>query len=261
LVSLILPVVLLAGIVTLPVSARADMTTVFSTDFESGLPTELSGAGNIEGTWGYSSFGFGNSFLRNTTSGATVLTLTGLPSHDSLTLAFDLAIIDSWDGTTSSFGGANAVDTFTVSVDGATKFSATFDNFVQCDQSAPTSNTITFGTQLGFTGVTSNAHVYRCDGTLISGSIDYWDSAYDFSKPVVGLTGLPHNASDVTISFSAGGSGWQGGTDESWAIDNVRVSVASTLVPEPSERGMIFCGLLVGMVLVLFRRRRARGNT
>jgi hypothetical protein len=34
---------------------------------------------------------------------------------------------------------------------------------------------------------------------------------------------IPHMVSTLTIEWFASGAGWQGGTDESWAIDNVEV--------------------------------------
>ncbi len=37
--------------------------------------------------------------------------------------------------------------------------------------------------------------------------------------------GIPHTASTVTITFSGAGAGWQGGIDESWAIENLDVRV------------------------------------
>lgn len=243
-----LSILTLACGLALAVAGEATAATVLTTDFESGVPATFSGAGSLTGTQGYSSFGFGGNFLWNTTSGATVLSLSGLPAHTSLTLAFDLAFIDSWDGSTF-IAGAAPVDTFTIRVDGVTLFSETFDNFFQCDQSAPTANTITHGTQLGFTGAVFG-NISLCDGTPIVGLIDYWDSAYDFSDPVLGLTNLPHTSSSVTVEFFAGGSGWQGGADESWAIDNVRVDIDTASEPVPEPATWMFGAIGLGTILV-----------
>src|SRR5688572_6113487 len=114
----------IAGILlTMNGVARAD-TTVFTTNFESGLPAEFSAAGCvIEGVQGYSGLGpvgnqFGGSFLRYTSVPLhdTQLTITGLPAHDTLNLDFLLAVIDSWDGT----------ELLIITVDGVTVFSHWF---------------------------------------------------------------------------------------------------------------------------------------
>ncbi len=203
---------------------RANELTVFSTDFESEIPSEFSGVTTLTGTQGYSNYGFGSNFLRNAAqSGHTVLTLTNLPPHTELALSFDLAIIDSWDGNTI-IGGAIPQDFFNVTVDSGTVFSATFDNFQITDQTAPTNNLITYGTQLGFTG-TLNGTIYDIHGNPINGPIAYVDSAYNMGHPVAGMTVIPHTANSVVIDFFANGSGWQGGSDESWAIDNLKVIV------------------------------------
>ncbi|HIG27602.1 MAG TPA: hypothetical protein EYQ50_07285 [Verrucomicrobiales bacterium] len=95
---------------------------IFETDFENGLPAEFSGAGNLTTSEGYSDFGFGNSYYRNASipPELTLLTLNGLPAHTSLGISFDLAIIDSWDG--SHF----LSDHLNVAVDGTIVFDHTF---------------------------------------------------------------------------------------------------------------------------------------
>jgi hypothetical protein len=185
--------------------------TVFSTDFEAGLPAEFSGAGAVTGTEGYSAFGFGDSYLRNATAGnpasPTVLSLGGLPSHTDVEISFDLAIIDSWDGSTDAF----APDLLNVTVNGLSVFSDTFDNFAAGDQ-----------TYLG------PATALRVLNLAQNG--DWPDSAYPIS-----IT-LPHTGDSLDLEWFASGAGWQGGgLDESWAIDNLRVTVRERqecLMPE-----------------------------
>ena len=48
---------------------------------------------------------------------------------------------------------------------------------------------------------------------------------------------IPHTGSTLVIDFYASGGGWQAGQDESWAIDNVEV----TVVPVP---GAVLLGIL-----------------
>jgi hypothetical protein len=84
----------------------AAATTVFTTDFESGLPPEFSAPGAfLDGVQGYAGLGppgrqFGGQFLHyiSTSILPTTLTLRGLPPHDHLSVQFLMGIIDSWDG-------------------------------------------------------------------------------------------------------------------------------------------------------------------
>lgn len=193
-------------------------TTVFSTDFESGIPAAISAPGSVlDGVQGFAGLGttghtFGGSFLRYTTVALypTTLTLTGLPAHDTVDLDFLLAVIDSWDGT----------ELFKVSVDGTELFSHWFQ-LAQGDSSdyiAPPGALLSRGTDLGFTG----------------GGYYNRDRAYDMTLEPA-FHAIPHTASTLTVTWSIGAvsgsaaSQWQGGSDESWAIDGVRVSVSNSL--------------------------------
>ncbi len=101
---------------------HAASSSVFFTNFDSGIPAEISGAGVATGVQGFAGLGptgnqFGGQFLRNDTSSATTLTLTGLPPHTKLDINFLFAAIDSWDGSSGAFPSG---DFFVVTVDGAT---------------------------------------------------------------------------------------------------------------------------------------------
>ena len=84
------PIVLALVLLGTAGSAALADTTVFFTDFESGLPAQMTAPGaGIEGVQGYNNLGpignkFGGNFLRYTsvTLYNTTLTLTGLPAHD-----------------------------------------------------------------------------------------------------------------------------------------------------------------------------------
>jgi hypothetical protein len=201
-------------------------TQVFYTDFESGIPAQMSTTGSaVEGTQGYATLGpvgnkFGANFLRYTSVPLhdTSLTLSGLPAHDHLSLAFLAAFIDSWDGT----------ELFKVTIDGTEVFSHWFQLATgdASDYAAPAGGLLSSGTNLGFS------------------SGQYWshDRAYDMG--VDPIFTVAHTASTVTIVWKIGAvSGpaadqWQGGSDESWAIDNVKVSVSSTLSGVGDTPGM-----------------------
>lgn len=195
-------------------AAFAASVTVFSTNFNSGAPPEFSGVTTTEGVQGYAGLGtglnvFGGDFLRNTSAppSKTTLTLTGLAPHTSISLGFLLAIIDSWDGNGCGIGFPGP-DTFNVTVDGLLIFSAVFENSFCGSQTyvPPAGVELARRLQLGFTP-----------------DDPFWrDSAYNMGLDPV-FQNIPHTAGTLTIEWFAGGSGWQGGTDESWAIDNVAV--------------------------------------
>ncbi|PNW37123.1 UNVERIFIED_CONTAM: hypothetical protein BEN50_01995 [Euhalothece sp. KZN 001] len=186
------------------------MTTVnnspfFFTDFENGLPAEFSGAGNLESVQGYEGIGgFSGNFLRNTTvepAQKTTLTLTDLPEHNAIDLGFFAAIINSWDGADSLAGP----DIFNVTIDGQNIFSESetvSDSFPSFEGFL-----ITEGSDLGFPS-----------------SPPYRDKGYNF-RVYPTFRNIPHNSDTLTVEWFASGSGWQGGDDESWAIDNVEVTL------------------------------------
>lgn len=191
-----------------------------------GVPVALSGGLGASGNQ------FGGNFLRTIPANTITLTLNNLPQHDSLSLAFLFAAIDSLDGTGSFPSG----DFFVVSVDGVEIFNESFANALptQVQSYVPPP------------GVTLARHVdLGCSGP---GGF-FTDSAYDMGADPV-FSNIPHTASSVTITFLMQGPGNQSLDDESWAIDNLRVSVNS--VPEPAALAM-----LGAAAAALFVRRRA----
>ena len=189
-------------------------TLQFSTDFNSGVPAEFSGVTSSEGVQGYAGLGtdlnvFGGDFLRNSdVSGtATTLALTNLPAHDSISLSYLLAIIDSWDG----IGCHAGPDSFNVTVDGLSIFTEVFVNHVCGAQTyvPPAGVELARIEQLGFNPLADGYHD---------------DSAYDIGLDPA-FQNIPHTSSTLTIEWFASGPLWQGSTDESWAIDNVQIFV------------------------------------
>jgi hypothetical protein len=168
-------------------------------------------------------------------SGSTTLTLgaaarpagasSALSSpYNQYTLTFDFYALDSWDGSSSSYGP----DRFKVLVNDVTLFDNTFSNHVGGTQTfrAPDVG----GSNLGYG--TWNDAIYRN----------------------ISLTFRDPGTSTIRILFKDGGL--QGVNDESWGIDNVRVSYVRvtppTVVPAPSA-GLV----LAGGAGLLSRRRRA----
>jgi len=227
-----------------PLSAQAGIEVYFN-DFESGVAgPAISGFGAVEGTQGYSAHGFGSSFFRNAGSGSngpeTILTLTDLPEHDSLDLGFLLAIIDSWDGNDA---GRHGIDLFRIRVDGNLIFEETFTNFTDQEYKP---------------GVGTFTQTQSLENRLFTpvdiGFNSWFDSVYDFNswEPFMNIA---HNADILTISFAAGGRFFNGGLNEHFAVDNLRVTLnTTTQVPEPEALGLT--GLaLIGLGVI---RRRVK---
>lgn len=194
-------------------AVRADLLSpVFRTDFESGMPPEISAPGAtlvpVQG-WnglGHPGLEFGGQFLRYAATELqdTRLVLRQLPPHTHLDLVFLLAVIDSWDGT----------ELFQVRVDGALRWSHWFQLALGDTSSyAPAPGALLrSGSELGFS----------------LGSYYSRDRAYDLGRdPAFQL--IPHTADTLEVVWSLGAvsgnaaQNWQGGDDESWAIDAVHV--------------------------------------
>ncbi len=190
-----------------------------------GATAAFSGITTTESAQMYAGLGpggnqFGGNFLRNIDGGVptatppvlpapTTLTLTGLPAHDSIDINFLLAIIETWEGTT---GGP---DNFNVAVDGTTVFTAGFDNVNLNDDYVPPPGVLIQHNMNDLFDVGS--------GTAVN------DAAYNMGlDPTFDF--IPHTAATLTIDFFGDGS-YAGGADESWAIDNIEVTLNITLPP------------------------------
>lgn len=223
--------------------------TVFQTNFDGVLAPEISpGSAALTGVQGFAGLGlagnqFGGNFLRSATGNTVSLTLTGLPAHDTITLEFLFAAIDSLDGT----GVFPAGDFFKIVFDGTTLFSESFANatLAQIQSYVPPAGVeLARHVDLGFTG---------------PGGF-YTDSAYDLGADPR-FANFAHSASTAQIDFFIFGPGNQDLGDESWAMDNLKVSVTTrapglNAVPEPSTYGLIAAlGLLT---MGAYRRIRAK---
>jgi hypothetical protein len=210
-------------------AAPAMAATLYSQDFEHGSAGFK--GGDVVGSQGYAAFGDGASLYQvdATPKASSKLTLSFAQASTDTELDLSLAIIDSWDGKGSAYGP----DTFTVKVDGTTVFNAVFDNY---DGTGATKKqglkNLAYDQQLGFNG-------------------SFADSAYRLKLDLGDLAAGKH-----VIQFVAHGTGWQGGTDESFGLDNVVVTGNVSAVPEPTGVALLLSGLL--MIGTIARRRSSK---
>lgn len=217
-------------------------STVFSTDFNSATPpAEISpGSALITGVQGYTGLGpvgnqFGGNFLRSETYNAVSLQLNNLPAHSAINLAFLFAAIDSLDGSGEIYPQG---DYFNVVVDGVTIFNQSFANAAPYQiQSyvSPAGVELARHVDLGFSGPGSY----------------YTDSAYNLGADPI-FSNIAHTASTANIQFFFQGGGIQSLNDESWAMDNLTVTVAAAPVPVPAAVWLLGSGL-IGLVGVASR--------
>ncbi|HEU4644899.1 MAG TPA: PEP-CTERM sorting domain-containing protein [Burkholderiales bacterium] len=226
-----------------PGALLAAPVTVFFTDFDGSLPAEIApGSATLTGVQGYAGLGpagnqFGGNFLRSATGNIVTLTLNELPAHDTISLAFLFAAIDSLDGT----GTFPAGDFFKIVFDGETLFSESFANATPTQIQSyvpPPGVVLARHAELGFTpgGAATN----------------YSDSAYNFGADPR-FANFAHSASSATIDFFIFGEGNQSLDDESWAMDNLSVSVTTLAIPEPETYALLLAGL--GLLGFAARRR------
>jgi hypothetical protein len=206
----------------------AHAVQVYSQNFEGGpLGAEWSGAGSIQSSQGLSAFGFGSQHLKNDGASASVLSLTGLASHTEMTLGFSLAMWDSID-----FG-----DTFQVNSDVGFLINGPFGNYF-----TPGGQSEGPGTLL--------TEPFTAFAVPNYGS----NAGFRDSARAVSVT-FAHSASTANFSFQYPNT--QGGSDESFGIDNVVVTTNASgghAVPEPASLSLMGLGL-AGLAATRFHKK------
>lgn len=167
----------------------------YSYNFESGVPGEWTPTTQASTPTGARKF-----LGRFAGTDPATLTLSGLTTHKTLTISFDLFVVGAWDGTTAG-------SQFTMSLTGSSDtFSKTFSNVEGDQQTYPDGDLVDPGT-----GATErNTLGYTHDPAIL-----YFDTVYHITMTV------DHTASAATLKFVANLSGTT--ADKSWGIDNVHV--------------------------------------
>ncbi len=211
----------LSFILTIGWAAISNATLIYSNNFE----------GTVGPEWSYritdvTPVGH-RRFLGQFNNNIVSLTLNDLPTHKKITVSFELFIIDSWDGNNHTWGP----DIWNLQVEGGpTLLYTTF------------SNTGSLGHNQAYPGTYPGSDYPAQTGAAEVNTLGYTfygDSVYDLSFT------FPHDASSLTLDFSA--QGLQSISDESWGLDNVKVS--TNTVPEPSTI-MLICTGLIGLLIV-----------
>jgi len=164
--------------------------------------------------------------------GTVSLTLGGLAAGESVTISFDLMVLQSWDGSSGSYGP----DYFSLTANGSTLLDATFSN-VGASQSYSPGNPIGGPDVAGYTGA---------DEVNSLGYGFYGDSVYKFGGSTNAAFTFTPATSTLVLAFT--GSAMQGWSDEGWGLDNVHVDQP---VPEPATLAAL------GLGLAFLRRRRS----
>ena len=224
-------------------AAPAGAQVVYSNDFDGGVVTGTGvgvtidnggeSRGALAGTWNAN--GWKNNVLINSSINpitTTQFTFTGLGAHNSVSLGGVLGLLDSWD----SSDGNPAPDWLEVLINGTVVASLTANNASGSVTNAAGGNVIALHQQ-----VDTNQF--------------YSDTLVDFTNSP--WANFAHTGSTLTVGFRAAGAGWQGGTDESWGLDNFSVTLrngATGAVPEPATWAMMLVGF--GAVGGALRSRR-----
>lgn len=137
------------------------------------------------------------------------LNLTNLPTHDSITVDFDLYIHDTWDGNSTVSGP----DMFRVILDNDTALNTTFSNetWNSTTQSYPNNFS---ASNASFTGSLTRTLPTACN--FGGGSLS---AKYHITKKIA------HTATTLAMILEA--SGLENICNESWSIDNVTVQYRS----------------------------------
>ena len=142
------------------------------------------------------------------------LSLTNLPAHSALQVAFDLYILKSWDGNSPAFGR----DRFVLSVAGGpTLLDTTFSN---------NAKTNTDGSYQDYPAPNSPPWSGIFSTNTLGYSGFFYDGIYRLQYT------FTHTGNHVTLNFRSSLFEGKGTGDESWGLDNVGVATVPRTVSD-----------------------------
>jgi ankyrin repeat protein len=144
------------------------------------------------------------------------LALTDLPRHSEATVSFDLLILKSWDGNSAQYGP----DRWSLRVkNGPTLIETTFSNNrkVESDRSLQSYPRPGSFPQEGAAAVNTLGYAF------------FGDSTYHMS------ISFQHTDDALTLEFTGDLFEGKGTGDESWGLDDVRVSLKAETGPKPAR--------------------------
>jgi len=220
-----LPPALLFTACLLPATA-SHAAVIYENDFQTAVGSEWTHT-TLQNTPTPYPFG-ARSFLGEFSNDTVSLNLSSLSQHNTIHLQFDLYLIRSWDGSSTGTAIDYGNDIFKLAIgNGTVLLEDTFSNGNPAGQS--------FGSAANNPYHAGAAEAYSLGYTFYDGiqqSGQVMDSVYRFNFE------FTHSASLLTLNFS--GNGLQSIDDESWGLDNVRVSA----VPEPATAPLLGLGIL-----------------
>jgi hypothetical protein len=145
------------------------------------------------------------------------LTLDKLPRHEEVTVSFDLLVLKSWDGSSPRYGP----DRWRLAVvDGPTLLDTTFSNNPKLDADGSYQDYPRPRSQPRTWAVATNSLGYDFFG----------DSVYHFTFT------FPHAGDGLVLEFASDLFEGKGTGDESWGLDDVRVSVNPKASAKPARK-------------------------
>jgi hypothetical protein len=192
------------------------------------------------GAWnaaGWSGEYFANRSTGNP-AGLSLISISGLAANSAVRVSGILGFLESWDSNNG--GGGYDPDFLDVFINGTLVASLTTDNAL--------------GTNEIFGGATE-----LFEDVQVNGNSYYDDTLVDFSTATF-ANSFATAGGTWTFGFQARGAGWQGGSDEGWGIDNIKIygtiGQVQSGVPEPATWALMILGF--GAIGGALRRRQAK---